>query len=539
MDAPNCSGSMPKLRKSSVSPKCPWLAALVLCVVLFALASPCMSATTRASYAPGAEFFNEPTFRTFRFELPPAELARLNASPRSYATSQVEEAERVLTNVAIRLRGHGSFRSLEEKPNFSVKFDEWKAAQSYRGLGKLMFNNASQDSTWFAEFVARGLFRDAGVPAARATHARVLLNGRDLGLYVVLEAVNSEFLQQHFKSAKGNLYEANLTDVDVPMEQDTGQRGNQADRIELVRVCSITNQVERWRQLPTVLDVDRFLSFAAMEMLTAHWDGYILHTNNYRIYHEPRADKFYFIPHGMDWAFLRPALSIEAPRKSLVGRAVLEIPTGKRLYWERIAQLFTNYVSYPILSNRIEKEMIKIRSGNLSSNELAKVEQGAVLMRERIQVRITQASNELAGVKPTPAKFDKNGITTLVNWRADHDGGTGAVDRVSLDGKPSLHIGAAGVNCHPSWRALAYLPRGSYRLEGTLRIVARGPVTAMLRLSGPSSAPVIGSATDWRPMAFEFQIHDEGNDVECVCDFSGAEGEAWFALDSLHIRRMP
>jgi hypothetical protein len=72
-----------------------------------------------------------------------------------------------------------------------------------------------------------------------------------------------------------------------------------------------------------------------------------------------------------------------------------------------------------------------------------------------------------------------------------------------------------------------------------LRIAARGPVTAMLRLSGPSSAPVISSATDWHPMAFDFQVQDEGNDIECVCDFSGAEGEAWFALDSLHIRKVP
>ena len=428
---------------------------------------------------------------------------------------------------------------MEEKPNFSVKFDEWKTAQSYRGLSKLMFNNASQDTTWFAEFMARGLFRDAGVPAARATHARVLLNGRDLGLYVVLEAVNRTFLEQHFRTAKGSLYEANLTDIDVPMEQDTGFRSNQVDRLNLVRVCSMTNQMERWHELPTVLDVDRFISFAAMEMLTAHWDGYVLHTNNYRMYHEPRADKFYFIPHGMDWAFLRPTLSIEAPRKSLVARAVLDLPPGRKLYWERVGQLFTNFLAYPILSNRIEREMIKIRSGNLNSNELARAEQGAALMRERIQSRILQASNELAGIKPVPWKFDANGIAPLLNWRPDHDGGTGVVDRVSVDGKATLHIGAAGVNCHPSWRTLAYLPRGAYRLEGSLRIAARGSITAMLRLSGPSVAPVIASATDWRPMVFDFQVLDEGNDIECVCDFSGAEGEAWFALDSLHIRRMP
>ncbi|HUR46641.1 MAG TPA: CotH kinase family protein [Candidatus Saccharimonadales bacterium] len=514
-----------------------WQAILIFSgLLLLSRTSP--AATTRASYAPGAEFFNEPTLRTFKFEIPPSELLRLSQSPRSYATGQVTEAGNLLTKVAIRLRGHGSFRVLEEKPNFSVKFDEWHSAQSYRGLGKLMFNNASQDSTFFAELVARGLFRDAGVPTARATHAQVILNGRDLGLYVVLEAVNGEFLQQHFKNSKGNLYEANLTDIEVPMEQDTGSRSNQLDRIALASVCMLTNQTERWKALPRMLDVDRFLSFAAMEMLTAHWDGYVLHTNNYRIYHEPKADKFYFIAHGMDWAFLRPTLSIEPPRKSLVTRAVLEIPEGRKLYWDRVGKLFTNFLSFPVLSNRVEQELVKIRGGKLSSNEITKAEQGAVLIRERIQKRISQAAYELAGGKPTPMQFTADNIAHFVSWRADHDGGTGAVDRVTVDGKSALHVGAAGSYCHPSWRSLAYLPRGTYRLEGDVKVAARGPIAAMIRLSGPTDVKVINSATDWQQMRYEFQVSDDGNDVECACDFSGAEGEAWFALDSLRIRRL-
>src|SRR3954470_22648816 len=89
-------------------------AALIVCAFVLALASQCIAATTRASYAPGAEFFNEPALRTFRLEIPPVELVRLGESSRSYVTGQVIEAERVLTNVAIRLRGHGSFRSLED-----------------------------------------------------------------------------------------------------------------------------------------------------------------------------------------------------------------------------------------------------------------------------------------------------------------------------------------------------------------------------------------------------------------------------------------
>ena len=70
-----------------------------------------------------------------------------------------------------------------------------------------MFNNSVQDTTCFAEFLSTQLFRDAGLPAARVTQARVQLNGRDLGLYVVVEAMNRGFLKRHFKTPHGNLYE--------------------------------------------------------------------------------------------------------------------------------------------------------------------------------------------------------------------------------------------------------------------------------------------------------------------------------------------
>src|SRR6185436_15824576 len=216
---------------------------------------------------------NEPVLRTFSFEVPEASLNQLRQLPRSYVTGRVLEGGQVLTNVAFRLRGHGSFRSLEEKPNFAVNFQEFATNQTYRGLKKLMFNNSVQDDTGLAEFLSTRLFRDAGLPAARVTHARVKLNGRDLGLYVVIEAMNKDFLKQHFKNPHGNFYEAPFRDIDIPLEQDSGTRGDQADLKNLYRVCLLTNVTERWNELSKVLDVDRFISFAAMEMLTTHWDG--------------------------------------------------------------------------------------------------------------------------------------------------------------------------------------------------------------------------------------------------------------------------
>jgi hypothetical protein len=160
-------------------------------------------------------------------------------------------------------------------------------------------------------------------------------------------------------------------------------------------------------------------------------------------------------------------------------------------------------------------------------------------MGDQVRARAAHAAGELGGIRPTQLKLDANGRAAISDWRADHDGATAAVDRVTFDGRPTLHIAAAGPHTHSSWRALVYLPRGSYRFEGTLRIAARGPVVAMLRISGPSSVPTFGSAPDWLPLSYDFEVKDSGIDIEFVCDFSGAAGEAWFDLNSLGVRRLP
>jgi spore coat protein CotH len=109
----------------------------------------------------------------------------------------------VLANVGVRLKGRGSFRAIDQKPSFAIKFDEYIEGQAYRGFKKLLFNNSVQDASYVSELLATELFRDAGVPAARVTHARMRLNGRDLGLYVVVEAMNKDFLKRNFGSGDG------------------------------------------------------------------------------------------------------------------------------------------------------------------------------------------------------------------------------------------------------------------------------------------------------------------------------------------------
>jgi len=460
----------------------------------------------------------------------------LQRMQRTYVRATVREGNRVYTNVGVRLKGMGSFRPVSDKPSLAVKFDEFVEDQEYAGLTKLMFNNSVQDPTYLVEMMGTELFREAGVPAARVTHARVQLNGRDLGLYVVIEAMNKRFLKQYFSSAKGNLYEGYLQDVDSHLEQDNGEPGNQADVRALVAACSLRDPVARFKRINQVLDVDRFVSFAAMEILIGHWDGYATHTNNYRVYHDPTSDKMAFIPHGLDWAFRRPNISIVPPLKSLVGRALFLTPEGDKLFRERIGMLYTNVYRVSVITNRMDQLLAKVRSAGLSATELAKVERAAAGIRERIELRGTRVAEQLAGMEIPQPKFAADGTARLpTNWRDESDRGEPTMDQPQYDGRRTLHIRANGVSSHASWRTQMYLARGRYRVEGLARADnLRGGTT--LRISGGERSFGMSGTSGWRKLSYEFEI-PEALDVEFVCDFYGNSGDVWYDLDSFRVRK--
>jgi hypothetical protein len=47
---------------------------------------------------------------------------------------------------------------------------------------------------------------------------------------------------------------------------------------------------------------------------------------------------------------------------------------------------------------------------------------------------------------------------------------------------------------------------------------------------------VIGDS-DWRTIDYVFQAHEPSNEVELVCELRATQGEAWFDLGSLRLKK--
>jgi hypothetical protein len=247
---------------------------------------------------------------TFRITFSDRTDDSLRFAPKEYAPAVLqlvdgdEESEPI--EVGLKLKGEGSFRNLDGKAAFRIKVDKYHDGQRLHGLSDFTLNNMAQDPSLVGERLAYRVFRELGVPASRANHARVYVNDVYFGVYANIETPNEEFLARWFEDPTRNLYEENETNFDRPdgaasldLETNKNQPDDRERLIALQEACTHSD-LERARQL---VDWPEFLMFSALEAAVNQVDGYSYAQsgpNNHLIYDSEHG--IVFIPWGLDWA---------------------------------------------------------------------------------------------------------------------------------------------------------------------------------------------------------------------------------------------
>lgn len=353
---------------------------------------------------PALDLFAQGEIPRVRLELSDEAMDRLRRAPRKYVAGAVVEAvgkgERRYTNVSIRLKGGpGSFRPLDDQPAFTMNFDRLAPGQRFHGLKKLHLNNSVQDSSFLAEKLCREMFEAAGVPAPRAGQALLSLNERRLGLSVLIEGVNKQFLKRYFTDTGGNVYDGHShQDVNQRMRTNSGDAPKDQSRLAaLARAAQLPDLKARRVALEKTLDVERFLSFMAVEVIVAHWDGYSLGQNNFRIFHDRGPDWMVFLPQGLDQTFQRKNIPAVPDMSGLVAKAVLEVPEFRERFRAREAELLTNTFQVEPWVKRLREVARKVRR-ELTETEPSMAESyldRAAAYRRRIQQRLAALRTEL------------------------------------------------------------------------------------------------------------------------------------------------
>lgn len=342
-----------------------------------------------------------------------------------------------LPQTGVRLKGKwGSFRTLDQKAAFLLKFNEFVSGQRFFGLKKLAVNNMVQDPSFVHEHIGYKLFRHLGLPAPRTGWARVFVNGELFGLYVLVESTdNPEFLDRWFGGHEGSLYEGEygvdlFSGSEYAFDQDNGADSTRADLQDFIAFLEQLQNFETFMDdIASRVDMQRYLHFAATEIYMGHWDGYAWTRNNYFIHHGGADGRWTWIPWGIDQTFA-------ADLGPFGGDGRLQMMCRQSLACRQA------------LVSAFEDVFAAVRELDL----LAEIDRLTVLLRDAAleDPRRECSENDIAGALTGTRSFIRNREAQLraqfvcvdpAALDADGDGSSGCGEDCD-DGDPDVHPGA-------------------------------------------------------------------------------------------------
>lgn len=478
-------------------------------------------------------------------EITPEGIESLRKDHRAPVRALIREDGSVYRDVAIHIKGAaGSLREIDDRPSLTLVFNKFVAKQKFHGLRKVHLNNSVQDPAYLDEQICGELCRSVGVPAARAAHASLTLNGRTLGVYVLKEAFNKDFLAQYFEGTDGNLYDGGFcSDIGGETEKIGGSgKDDRADLKSLVAAAEEPNAEKRWERLDAILDVDRFVSMMVLETILVHWDGYSFKANNYKVYANPDNGKLVFFTHGMDQMFGRGGeaeTSIFPSMEGIVAKAVMSTAKGQQRYGKRLHQVFSEVFKVGGLTNRIRELAAPVRVELAATPELLKAYDSEVSeLNQRIVARYACVYSQLVKHPGFAPEF-KNGIANLDGWLPIIQDNSSVVD-VTKRQPLLLHIGSSSTN-QAGWRSRLILKSGRYLLKGLARIEAkqdakelREPLTFGIRLDGTERPQPAEDLTEWQSFGVMINVNS-AKSVDLLLHATSSKREVWFDASSLRL----
>ena len=270
--------------------------------------------------------FDQDVIRTYNIVISESDLAAIDLAPADevYVNGMLEFEGKVYGPLAVRYKGSvGGFLapctaagSVGARPgpktgkcSMKIDFDRVDPDARFYGLKKLNFHSMDRDPSMLRDRLGYSLFREFGVAAPRAMHARVLINGKLEGLYVVVEQIDGRFTDSRFsEGGDGNLYKEVWPVSDAPdpylAALETNEDRNPSVDKMLRFEEGIDHGVETAMQW---LDADYTFRYIAADRVMINDDGafhwYCAKNHNYYWYEAEHADRMWIIPWDMDSSF--------------------------------------------------------------------------------------------------------------------------------------------------------------------------------------------------------------------------------------------
>jgi spore coat protein CotH len=255
--------------------------------------------------------FSGETLPVFELTLSDEAISDLRREPYEYTEATLTFEGIEYGPIGIRTKGENSWRPFSQKSSLKLDFNRYEGGPDrFLGMKGLTFQAMNEDASMMHERVAYRMYREAGVPAVRATHALIYVNGELYGLFTMLDSVDDIWLKRWFEDNTGPMWEqhdADLTPEYVDSLAGFQHENGEDDRTSLRALADalVESGPEAVAAAGEVLDWAAFHRYWAVGGLVMQFDAYPFRFagDDCHLYFDPTAARLIYIPHGVDESF--------------------------------------------------------------------------------------------------------------------------------------------------------------------------------------------------------------------------------------------
>lgn len=239
-----------------------------------------------------------------------------------------------IANVGFRLKGQGSLNSVpagSKRFGFKVDMNQY-AEQKFMGMKKLVFSQSFADPSFMRDVLAYDLMRQAGMPSPEISFVNLYVAGEHLGLYQMVEAIDTEFLEKNFpddKDSQGDLHKGELFQrltlngtsynnykTGLPLKNNSATEGTAQEGAAVVKFIQDINSGNSTLAQSRV-DIDLTIKYLAADVLLGNMDNPLGATaNNFYLYEQRSKNTFTYLPWDYNLGF---ALWGNGPTRNIGG----------------------------------------------------------------------------------------------------------------------------------------------------------------------------------------------------------------------------
>lgn len=218
--------------------------------------------------------------------------------------------------IGFRMRGNTSLNAA--KKSFKISINSFIPGLKWLGLEKLNLVANQNDPSLLRAKLCWDMIRRYNLAGSRTSYVRLYINDEYRGLYIHTEHIDEQFTSTYFGDESAHLwkctYPADLlylgANPDLYKLEAWGYRvyelktnteqDDYSDLAEFISVLNNTSAGNLTCALEKVFNVDDYLKYLAIDVLTGNWDNHAFNRNNFYLLRNERTGVIEYIPYDLD-----------------------------------------------------------------------------------------------------------------------------------------------------------------------------------------------------------------------------------------------